>query len=220
MRTAPFVLLILIAATLAAPLRAAAPSPQITPGSLVGARIFTLLLHGATDPAGPPTVTPTTIVVAVSGTLLWRANSLRYLRPLPMVKDIVVAQHDPATVWVVAHLGAGGSHVPLEIVPGPEMLTLTFGRSRGPAPVPVFAPASSTARAGPTFSVRWAHVPVSDVITQLAKLSGVPITSDPRVTGFVTLRVDSASLTTVVGAVARQVHSRVAHSSAGYRLIP
>jgi len=213
-------LLILIAAVVAGPIRAAAPSPHITPGSLAGAGVFTVILRGATDPASSPTVTPTTIIVPVPGTLNSRPSSLRYPHPLPMLSDVVVAQHDPATVWVVGHL-TPGAHVPLDIVPGPDALTLTFGRSRGATTVPVFPSIPSTAHAAPTFSVRWTHVPVSDVIAQLAKLSTALISADPRVTGLVTLHVDNATLESVLGAVARQVHARVVHGpSTGYRLTP
>jgi len=218
MRIITLVVLIVAAAIAAGPLGAAAPSPQITPGSFAGVGAFTIVLHGASDPAGPPTVTPTMIIVAVPGTLVWR--SVRYPRPLRMLTDIVVAQHDPGMVWVVAHLAGASAHVPLEIVPGSDGLTLTFGGSGGSASVPASVPAQRASRAVPTFSVRWTHVPVSDVIAVLVKMSGVRVSADSRLTGSVTLRMDSASLNTVLGAVARQVHGRVVHSGAGYRLVP
>jgi hypothetical protein len=200
---------------------AAGPSlPRITPAGIASPGLFTLTLHGAGLPLEPPSVIDAAAIVKIAGVLDVPSGFVRYPRPVPGAVDLVVAQHDPRTVWVVAHL----SKPPAGIALTPRQDALVIALTPPPQEAPARR-AQPTPRAPEptalTFSVRWSRVPLGDAARTLARLAGVPIRVEPSLAPtLISLATDDATLADLLAALAQQAHAHVAWDGAGYSIAP
>ena len=217
-----------VCAALAAPWPTAArASAYITVTGRADSGTFTVSLRGAASLAGAARRSGSVVIVPVAGDLAQPPGRVVFTRPLPGINDIVVAQHDPAVVWLVAHL-AGGP-VPFTVSGTSGEVRVIFGRAEAgtapppiahpqpPAPPPPAAPprppvahppAPAKPATGPTLtvSVNWAHTPLNRALADLENATDTVIIADIGVDGFLTLRMDNAPLDDVLQAIANQLH--------------
>jgi len=117
----------------------ASPPPSISVTGRADPGAFTVTLRGAASLAGAPHSGGGVIIVPVAGALAQPPGRVVFSHPLPGVNDIVVAQHDPAVVWMVAHLAVAA--VPFNVSGTNNEVRVTFGRPpAGAAPPPAAHP--------------------------------------------------------------------------------
>jgi len=159
-------------------------------------------LAGATGVAGAPEIDDAAIVVRVPGVL---KASERVPSPLPRIRDVVVAQHDPTTIWVVAHLN---DRVGVTTTTATDGVRIVFGAAD--APPPSLGPLWRTAVAPKSrFSVTWRDMPIRTGLALVAQLAHTPVTVDPRIAGTVTLTIAQASLPMLLQAIASHARAEV-----------
>jgi len=200
-----------LATLLSVPGQASPPAIAVTGRPEPGT--FTVVLHGVSALAGPAQSGSGLVVLPVAGVLAQPSGRVLFPRPLPGIADIVVAQHDPGVVWVVAHLTT--AKVPFTVASAPSELRVIFGH---PLPGAEPAPVAPAPAAPVIVSVHWTDVRLSDALADLAATTSTMIIADIGVDGRVTVEMDQVPLEQVLQEIAAQLHARVVQDATGYWL--
>jgi hypothetical protein len=198
------VALISAAALAAAQPSHTAPAPSVAiPLSARTPDTFSVILRGARPLWGPVADRDDrAAITAASGILAWPSGILRHHPGLPGVSDIVVAQHDPRTIWVVAHFT--GPIILPRLRATPVGVYLTF---RGNAP-PL------------RISARWAGVPLAQAARDIQRATGVPIAVRASPETPITLAVSGATLDDLADLLAAAAGGEAIPSGGGYAIVP
>jgi len=207
--------LIIAVAALASllPMPAQASPPAIAVTGRPDPGTFTVVLRGVSALSGAAHSGSGLVVLPVAGVLTQPSGRVLFTHPLPGIADIVVAQHDPGTVWVVAHLTT--AKVPFTVASAPSELRVVFGHPQTGAEAASAAPAPA---APVIVSVNWTDVRLSDALADLAATTSTMIIADIGIDGRVTLKMDQVRLDQVLQAIAAQLHVHLVQDATGYWL--
>jgi hypothetical protein len=231
MRAAALAALLLALATVT-PAPASPSLPTIHPASHQGPDAFTVVLHGAPRILGRPQADPEdrAAITAIPGILAWPTGLLRYRPGIAGIADIVVAQHDPRTIWIVAHF-TGAITLP-EIGQEGDALTLTFRaapESGRPHASPQAAPSPSVpSRAGvdhdglpvSRLSAHWARVPLSQAARDITQVTGIPIALRVSPSTPISLDATDVTLRDLIDMLAAAAGARAVPQDRGYAIVP